>query len=454
MLASLKSAARLLHPGLGLKRWLVLLLIGLTILSLGFGLFLLELYAGTTYPLLLRIFFLQDWPHWVRGVIFVIIGAGLTGYSIFQLNKMLLEAFLPGQATVGYVARQVYRHRRRLGGPKVVAIGGGTGLSVLLRGLKHHTENITAIVTVADDGGSSGRLRRDLGVLPPGDFRNCIAALADDEAMTTQLFQYRFRSGQGLEGHSFGNLFITAMSEVVGSFEQALYESGRVLNIRGTILPSTLENVTLFAELNEGPSTRKVEGESNIPQANLPIERVYLQPDSPPAFPPALQAILNADLIIAGPGSLYTSVIPNLLVTDIVAAIRASRAPKIYICNVATQPGETDHYTLADHLRAIENHTNLIDNRLDADSQGFGRARIQLFDGVLVNNNLSHSIPASRKLTSVLPAPAVSNGYEVIEADVVDEQHPWRHDSFKLADCLMDWYKTKSSRVFDGVYGV
>lgn len=335
--------------------------------------------------------------------------------------------------------------RRRRDAPKVVVIGGGTGLSVLLRGLKRHTENITAIVTVADDGGSSGKLRRELGVLPPGDFRNCIAALADDEALTTQLFQYRFRSG-GLEGHSFGNLFITAMAEVTGSFEKALYESGRVLNIRGTILPSTLENVTLFAEVDEGAQTRKVKGESAIPEAKLPIERVYFQPDAPRAFPPALQSILNADLIVAGPGSLYTSVIPNLLVTEIVTAIRTSTAQKIYICNVATQPGETDGYSLDDHMQAIETHTSVIDTQMaEASDQSIISDTSQknggLFNFVLANNQIYPMSGSLSHLQPVLPVPPHDSRYQIIGADVVDERYPWRHDAVKLANQLMEWYK-------------
>ena len=302
MSAGLKSTLRLLRPGLGLKRWLALLLIGLIILGLGIGLFLGELHAETNYLKWASSSFETVWSAWLIAVLLGLAGIWMVVFSIYQLNKIVLGTFLPDdKATVAYVADQVYhRQWRRRQGPKVVVIGGGTGLSVLLRGLKHHTENITAIVTVADDGGSSGKLRRQLGVLPPGDFRNCIAALADDEALTTQLFQYRFRGGQGLEGHSFGNLFITAMAEVTGSFEEALSESGRVLAIRGNILPSTLEDVTLFAELDDGPRTRKVEGESAIPGSELPIERVYLQPDGPRAFPPALQAVLNADLIVSG----------------------------------------------------------------------------------------------------------------------------------------------------------
>lgn len=451
-LAGLKSAFRWLHPGLGLKRWLAPLLLGIILLGLGISLFLRDLYEATGYPLVLRILLLQAWPRWLRVILFGSAGFGLVAYSIYQLNITLLRAFLPDQATVGYVAERVYRHRqRRRQGPKVVVIGGGTGLSVLLRGLKHHTENITAIVTVADDGGSSGKLRRELGVLPPGDFRNCIAALADDEALTTQLFQYRFRSGQGLEGHSFGNLFITAMAEITGSFERALYESGRVLNIHGLILPSTLENVTLFAELNEGHRTRKVEGESAIPTVKLPIERVYLQPDDPPAFPLALQAILNADLIVAGPGSLYTSLMPNLLITEIAKAIRASLAPKIYICNVATQPGETDGYSLDDHIWAIQAHTSVVVNNQPPLTEDFtfnkttlsqnGDNQNPLFGYVLANNNSNYSIPASMNLQAIAPTSAGHQGHTIIEADVVDEQHPWRHDSTKLANALVAWYK-------------
>ncbi len=308
-------------------------------------------------------------------------------------------------------------------------------------------------MTVADDGGSSGKLRRDLGILPPGDFRNCIAALADDEDLMTQLFHYRFRSGQGLEGHSFGNLFITAMAGVTGSFENALYESGRVLNIQGAILPSTLEDVKLCAELDEGPYTRKVQGESAIPESNLPIERVYLEPDAPRPFPLALQAILSADLIVAGPGSLYTSIIPNLLVAEIVTAIRTSHAQKIYICNVATQPGETDYYSLDEHIQAIDLHTRVILHSLhETDDLMRGHPanknkRGYLFDFVLVNNNLNHPIPVKMShLQAIQPTHPEDKGYTIVEADVIDEHHPWRHDSTKLAGRLMDWYwQTKAS---------
>lgn len=324
-----------------------------------------------------------------------------------------------------------YRQRNHKQEPKVVALGGGTGLSALLRGLKTYTDQITAIVTVADDGGSSGKLRRELGVLPPGDFRNCIAALADDEALTTQLFQYRFPashrdagSEHTLDGHSFGNLFITAMANVTGSFEKALIESGRVLAIRGQIFPSTLEDVTLCADLvDEAAAIRRVAGESAIPEARLPIERVYLEPANVPAYPPALRAILDADLVIIGPGSLFTSVLPNLLVDDITNAIRASNALKIYVCNVATQPGETDGFNLSDHVQAIERHVGP-----------------DLFAMVLANQNLGPPLSANPTLTQIPPTSPPGARYQVVTADVVDEQRLWRHDPGKLAHVLMAIY--------------
>ena len=313
-------------------------------------------------------------------------------------------------------------------GPNIVAIGGGNGLASLLRGLKEYSFNLTAIVTVADDGGSSGRLRRSLGVLPPGDFRNCIAALADDEALITQLFRYRFADGDGVDGHSFGNLFITAMAGITGSFEKALLESSRVLAIQGRVVPSTLADVTLVADVidpaqvpaESGQRVSRVEGESQIPRLSGAIRRLYLQPDNPPAYPEAIQAVLAAGLILAGPGSLFTSVLPNLLVRDLAAAIRASRALKVYICNVATQPGETAGFSVGDHLQALERHA------------GPG-----LFPNVLAN------IPEDRKYEVEwvrLDWPDRPD-VQVVTADMVDPHSPWRHDSRKLARTLMDLFE-------------
>jgi uncharacterized cofD-like protein len=417
------AARKWLYPGLGVKRWLLLLLIGITALGLSFAHLFYNLVASGLSRLPGS---LQFMPAWARTLALMVIGLGLSALSIYQLNRSLLAAFVPPGSTS--VVDTVYWHRQRQRGPKVVAVGGGTGLSILLSGLKAYTDRLTAVVTVADDGGSSGKLRRELGVLPPGDFRNCIAALADNEALTTQLFQYRFpttrrEAGNGytLDGHSFGNLFITAMASVTGSFEKALVESGRVLAIRGQILPSTLENVTLCADLvDEAAAIRRVAGESAIPEARQPIERVYLEPAIVPAYPPALRAILDADLIVVGPGSLFTSLMPNLLVDDITRAIRVSNAVKVYVCNVATQPGETDGFTVGDHVQAIERHVGL-----------------GLFSYVLANNNLDQALPADWSLAPVGLDTPDGVDYEVLAADVVDEQRPWRHDPGKLAHILM-----------------
>ena len=309
-----------------------------------------------------------------------------------------------------------------------MAIGGGTGLATLLRGLKSHTPHITAIVTVADDGGSSGRLRRELGLLPPGDFRNCIAALAQDEALITQLFQYRFGQGEALKGHSFGNLFITALAAVTGSFERAILEASRVLAVQGRILPSTVEDVTLVADLKVQNGTApaglaRIKGESAIPQTRQPIERVFLQPEEARAYPEAVRAILDADLIIAGPGSLFTSVLPNLLVRDIRKAVEASPARRLYVCNVATQPGETDGFDVGQHMTALQRHV------------GPG-----LFPFVLANNRPlpDQEQPHWQPVDLHHPDRA---GYRVIAADVVDQTIQWRHDSGKLAEQVLRFWR-------------
>ena len=418
------SSLKWLIPGMGVKRWLLLLFGGITIVSLGAGYVLVEVYRTWSFPAIFYYLTLQFIPRAWRGLLFGTVGIAAIVIAVFQLNRSLLSAFLsPGQSSLADI---IYNHRHRTRGPKVVAIGGGTGLSALLRGLKGHTDKITAIVTVADDGGSSGRLRRDLGLLPPGDFRSCIAALADDESLTARLFQYRFGEGKGLNGHSFGNLFIAAMAAVTGNFERAILESSRVLNIRGRILPSTLENVTLWADLREGDQEEgpdRVAGESQISKSGRPIERVFLEPDKVPGYPGAIKAILEADLITAGPGSLFTSVLPNLLVPGIASAIRASPAMKVYISNIATEKGETDGYTLDDHLRELEEHV------------GEG-----LFTYVLANDNLNVQFPRHLKVDVVTPATERSDSYELVTVDLVDLENPWQHDPHKLSEALMDLY--------------
>jgi uncharacterized cofD-like protein len=418
------SAWKWLVPGINIKRWLVLLLLGITLLALSVAYFLVTLYREQVVPPIFYYLTLQFIPRLVRAVIVGVLGIVALIVALVQLNRSLLEPFVrPDEPLVD----TVYRHRRRERGPKVVAIGGGTGLSTLLRGLKQHTSNISAIVTVADDGGSSGRLRRELGVLPPGDFRNCIAALAQSESLTTQLFQYRFTEGQGLDGHSFGNLYIAAMAAVTGSFESALAESSRVLAVQGRILPSTLQNVTLMADLREEVDGRlnRVTGESSITKTGGTIERVYLEPGDVRPYPEAIRAILDADMIVLGPGSLYTSIMPNLLVRNIVQAIRSSQALKLYVCNVATQHGETDQYSAMDHLSAIERHV------------GKG-----LVSRVLVNNRLDVSLESAPPGVGELVLLGQVSDARLVRADLIDEEHPWRHDGAKLARAIMAVYQT------------
>ena len=417
---------RWLVPGMQVKRWLLVLIAGITLFGLGCAYLLRDLYD--IHPLAPVFYYLtlQFIPRWGRALLFGLVGSALIAMGLLRMNQALLAPFVhPGQEKV---VDALYRLRQRRRGPKVVALGGGTGLSVLLRGMKEYTDHLTAIVTVADDGGSSGRLRQELGVLPPGDFRNCIVALSDAEGLTSRLFQYRFGEGMGLNGHSFGNLFIVAMAEVTGSFEQALVESSRVLAVRGQVLPSTLQNVTLCADLREEQAGeeggwRRVEGESSITQQLGAIERVFLEPEEVPAYPEAVKAILEADLIVAGPGSLYTSVLPNLLVPDVTRAIRASRALKVYVCNVATQSGETDGYGVEDHMRAIREHVGQ-----------------PLFDTVLANDRFLGPVAAPSGAQWVRLPEEDKSGYRLVTADLVDEDLPWRHDSGKLARHLIELY--------------
>lgn len=417
-----------LKPGLGVKRWVLLALGGMTLLSVGFAIFLLDLYRteSTNQALLdfLSVASLRFLPRELRVLIFGGLGVGMILIGLWKLNRTLLLPFMrPGRAVVDELAS--YRRLNR--GPRIVVIGGGHGLGSLLRGLKEHTHNLTAVVTVADDGGSSGKLRESLGILPPGDIRNCLAALSDDEALLTQLFQYRFSgapgASAGLEGHSFGNLFLTALSEITGSFEEAIAESGRVLSVHGRVLPSTLHDVRLVADMQLSHTINEVRvaGESKIPEMAGRVRRVWLEPNDAPAFPPVVRALLAAEIIIVGPGSLYTSLLPNLLVPDVMAAIRASRALKIFTCNIAAQKGETDSYSAYDHVRAVEDHIGE-----------------DLFEIVLCNDNYDERL--ARDLEWVRADERTRADSRAYITDLVDVHHPWRHDSTKLAQTLMDLY--------------
>ncbi|MCB9113011.1 MAG: YvcK family protein [Anaerolineales bacterium] len=418
----LRDFPRWLRPGLGVKRWLFLMMGGITLLGLGFAVILIDIYrTDSSDPVLLTFLSyasLRFLPRILRAAIFGGLGLAAIFYGMYKLNRSLLRPFLrPGSNVVETLAD--YQRRKR--GPHIVAIGGGHGLSTLLRGLKAHTRNLTAVVTVADDGGSSGKLRETFGILPPGDIRNCLAALSNDEAMLTQLFQYRFSGASGLEGHSFGNLFITALADITGSFESAVVESGRVLSVNGRVLPSTLHDVKLVAsmELPNSLNEVRVVGESKIPEMLGRVRRVWLEPDDAPAFPPVIKALLNADLIVVGPGSLYTSILPNLLVHDLLASMKASRAVRIYVCNIATQSGETDAFTCFDHVRALEGHVG-----------------DDIFDVILCNDNYSGDVGSSSVWVRADERTLADD--RTYTADLVDDAHPWRHDTGKLAQVVMD----------------
>lgn len=324
------------YPGMGVKRWIGLGALGVLIVVGA----IVNQMANYKY-----------FNNSIINIAILIFGGLLIIIATRKTFSSIVTIFLPQKENLVDI---VYQRRYLERGPKIVAIGGGTGLSTLLQGLKDYTSNLTAIVTVADDGGSSGRLRKEFDVLPPGDIRNCLVALADTESLMQDLFQFRFDSNSELGGHSFGNLFLTAMTKVTGDFEKAIKESSRVLAIRGQVIPSTLEKVSLVAEYQDGTHT---EGESNFHLKDAPIKRVSLNPSSPVAPSETLRAIIEAEAIILGPGSLYTSIIPNLLVREIAPAILESKALKIYVANVMTQPGETTNYSCSDHIKAIIEHS-------------------------------------------------------------------------------------------------
>lgn len=407
-----------LYPGMHVKRWILLVLAGVVALGLGIAYFLVEIYRQHPLPPVFYYLTLQFIPRLGRALLFSVIGVSLTTVGVIGLNRSLLSVF--PQTQQQRLVDVVYRHRARRRGPKVVAIGGGTGLSTLLRGLKGFTDHLTGIVTVADDGGSSGRLRRELGVLPPGDFRQCIAALAEAEPLMSQLLQYRFSKNGDLGGHSFGNLFLVAMSEISGSFEEGLRQSSRVLAVRGRVIPSTLENVTLCAEL---VNQAVVRGESKIPEGATAVRRVFLEPADARAYPEAVSAILDADLIVIGPGSLYTSVIPNLLVHGIRSALQVTHAPVIYVCNVATQPGETDGYSVADHVQALVDHV------------GPG-----LIDWIVADAGPAPAFPRAWRATPVWTGESDVGGIPVIREHLRSAERPTRHDSVRLAQVIIDLY--------------
>ncbi|MCA2654279.1 gluconeogenesis factor YvcK family protein [Microcystis sp. M061S2] len=421
-----------LSPGLFVKRWLLISLTGVFLTSFGLAIWVkltpvnrfLE-FVSQALEMIARLV-----PNSVSGPLAVLLGVFLLFWGQSRTVETITEALQPDASEE--LVDLLRTHRRLHRGPKIVAIGGGTGLSTLLRGLKQYSSNITAIVTVADDGGSSGRLRREMGILPPGDIRNCIAALADEEKLLTELFQYRFHAGDGLSGHSFGNLFISAMTEITGDLEQAIDASAKVLAIRGKVLPATLTDVSLWAKLADG---RIIEGESKITEAMGQIRQIGCHPADPVALPAALAAIRDADYIIIGPGSLYTSIIPNLLVPAIRQALAQVTVPRVYVCNIMTQPGETDNYSVADHIRAIEKvcEERIFDAVL-AQRTAPSPQSLQLYA-----QEHSHPVFLDREEVGKM-------GYRIVLANVMAEDEVTAkvsHDPQRLARVLWRWYAKK-----------
>ena len=403
MAAKLRTLFKWLYPGIGIKRWIGLSAFGVALLVIGTANLRNEEY----------------WVIQALDTVVVISGIIILILGIKRMTRSFIAVFMPSSRGTELVDI-LYQKKQLSRGPRIVTVGGGTGLSVLLSGLKEYSSNITAIVTVADDGGSSGRLRQQFDILPPGDIRNCLVALADAPILMRDLFQFRFEKNSEFSGHSFGNLFITVMTQLTGDFEKAIKETSKVLALRGRVIPSTLNNVILVAKHKDGSTTV---GEDKIPKTHRPINTVRLQPAQPQATPDALKAIEEAQILILGPGSLYTSIIPNLLIKEITEAVSASGAIKVYVCNIMTQPGETDGYSASDHIKALVSHSHprtlnyCIVNTGEISSDTLKRYSQQ--DSYLVVND-------RKKIENM--------GYRVIEDDFgIVEDGVIRHSPEKLA---------------------
>ncbi|MBE6067225.1 MAG: YvcK family protein [Clostridium lundense] len=413
-----------LRPGIKVKRWILLGAMG--ILFIAFA--LLEFVRHRLYSFYYMAFY----------VFLITLGLFVLYMSVTQGMRSIIALINKGYLNVSLDSKKletlIYEKRLLVKGPKIVAIGGGTGLSTMLRGLKYYTSNITAIVTVADDGGGSGDLREDLGILPPGDIRNCILALSDTEPLMEELLQYRFKDGR-LKNQSFGNLFLAAMDGISTTFEEAVQKMSSVLAVTGKVIPVTLENVVLKAELENG---NIVEGESMIPEEALrqksPINRVFIEPKDARALKEAVNAIREADAIILGPGSLYTSVIPNLLIKDISSALKRTTAIKIYVSNIMTQPGETDNYAVSDHIKSIFRH-----------------AGDEVIDYVIVNNGgVEEGLQGKYKeeeshMVNVDIDVINSMNIKRIDGDLISIKNGFiRHNSEKLASMIIETIMEKT----------
>ncbi|MDD3087043.1 MAG: YvcK family protein [Candidatus Omnitrophica bacterium] len=403
----INSLFKWLYPGIGVKRWVILSFFGIVILVFSAG-----RLRGDEF----LFFKILDSIILFSGIVILILG-------VKRILRSLIAVFVPESRGLE-LFDIIYQNKQVNRGPKIAVVGGGTGLSVLLTGLKQFTSNISAIVTVADDGGSSGRIREEFDILPPGDIRNCLVALADAPALMRDLFQFRFDTSSQLCGHSFGNLFITVMTRLTGDFEKAIKETSKVLALRGQVIPSTLDKVVLAAKHKDGSVTL---GENNIPKTHRSIEKVYLSPDKPQATPDAIKAIKEAQIVVLGPGSLYTSIIPNLLIKEITEAIVASDAVKVYVCNAMTQPGETDGYSASEHIRSLISHSHpkVIDYCVVNTAEmpkDILRRYAQQGSYLVVNDR--------RKIEEM--------GYRIVEDDFsIIEDALIRHDHLKLAKIIL-----------------
>ena len=417
--------------GIGVKRYVALIFLGTVLVALALAMFLAFIYRTVDVPEnaspVIYTLTLQFIPHPWREAGVGVVGMLVVALGTLWLFKSILSVVIaPGED----VAEILYHGRKLRRGPRTVGIGGGTGMGVMLRGLKEHTSNLTAVVTVADDGGSSGRLRRDMGLVAPGDIRSCLTALADSEALMTKLVDYRFEEGGEIQGHNLGNLLLAALQDIEGGLDEGIEGLSQVLRIRGSIAPSTMSNVNLAAELEDG---RVVVGESLIGKS-VRIRKVFLVPRNVAANDDAVAAILAADLIVIGPGSIYTSIVPNILVTEIAAAIRASDAVKIYVCNVATESGETEDFSVRQHIEVIE--------------QYMGRGA---FDHLIVNSHTNIDFadepgPHLLRMSESERREVRMAGIDIVVSDVIDEEIPVHHNSERLARSIMDVYRTGNSQ--------
>jgi len=406
----------LMIPGLSIKRWLAVGAVGLFVLTLGV-IFTLKISTGPASISFLESVSFRHQSPYLRGGLFISIG--LLGSLIAGLGLTRSLSQIGDRTRHWPILDSLYVERVLGSGPKVTVIGGGSGLPNFLKGLKLYTSNITAVVTVADDGGSSGRLRNELGILPPGDIRNCLVALADSEDVMQQLMDYRFKSQGQLDGHSFGNMLIAALAGIGGDFFQGVEIAGELLAIRGRVIPSTVSQVTLVGRTVSG---KTLIGETQVGTSADRLRSLTLIPANPPAHPEAVRAIENADMVVVGPGSLFTSIVPNLLISNISTALANSPAFKIYVCNVAEEPAQTEGYNVLDHLNIVRHYGGQ-----------------NSFDAVISNSNLPDG-PTPAGLKFIQADKPWDDKVLLVEADVIDEVHTARHDSVKLSNVIAETY--------------